>query len=336
MPELRLNPITREWVVIATERSRRPHDFKKADETPAPKPDHAPTCPFCTDNEAMTPPEVEAFREPGAQPDSPGWWVRAVPNKFPALAPEGAFQPQPAGVYWRAEGVGAHEVIIETPVHNQTPATMPAPQWREAVRMYQRRLQALCHDTRYKSLLLFRNEGRPAGASLEHPHAQLAALPFVPPVIQSFVDGIARYRAEHGKSPFEAILEQEHREGVRLVHTTPHHTAFVPYFARVPFEVWILPNTPQAHFQQVGDSERDAFADILQHVLQRIDAVLSQPPYNFMLFTAPVNMGAEAESHWFLRIAPRLTIDAGFEIGTGVGINITAPEDAARYLRGEG
>lgn len=336
MPELRLNPITREWVVIATERSRRPHDFKKADETPAPKPDHVANCPFCVGNEAMTPPEVEAFREAGSQPDTPGWWVRTVPNKFPALAPEGVFQPQPVGVYLRAEGVGAHEVIIETPLHNHTPATMPAEQWREAVRMYQRRLQALCRDSRYKSLLLFRNEGRTAGASLEHPHAQLVALPFVPPVIQSLVDGIVRYRAEHHKDPFEAILEQEHREGVRLVHTAPHYTAFVPYFARVPFEVWIVPHAPQAHFEQVGDSERDAFADILQHVLQRIDAVLSQPPYNFMLFTAPVNTGAEVEFRWFLRIVPRLTIDAGFEIGTGVGINITAPEDSARYLRGEG
>lgn len=335
MPELRWNPILREWVVIATERSRRLRDFKKSDEGLAPKPERVENCPFCVGNESMTPPEAAAYRQPDSAPDTPGWWVRTVPNKFPALAPEGSFQPRPVGIYQQADGFGTHEVIIETPLHNHTPATMPLEQWREAVRMYQSRLRTLAGNPRYACLLLFRNEGRTAGASLEHPHAQLVALPFVPPVWERQLEGAHRYRAEHGRNLFEAILEYEHREGVRLVQATAKFTAFVPYFARAPFEVWIMPNTQQAHFQQVRDTEREAFAQVLQEVLQRIDTVLGAPPYNFMLFTAPLHVPTETEFWWYLRIVPRLTIDAGFEIGSGVGINITAPEDSARYLRGE-
>lgn len=333
MPELRWNPLEREWVIIATERSRRPHDFKKSAETPPTKPAWVENCPFCVGHENQTPLEVDAFRDPDSAPNTPGWWVRTVPNKFPALSPEGVLTPQERDIYRTAQSVGVHEVIIETPLHNQTPATMPEEQWREAVRMYHHRLRTHAQDPRYGSLLLFRNEGRSAGASLEHPHAQLIALPFVPPVIQKHLAGIQHYQAEHGRHPVEAILEQEHREGARLVRTTRHYTAFAPYFARVPFEVWIVPNKAQAHFHEICDSERDEFADLLRWVLQRIDTVLGTSPYNFMLITAPLHQHAEVDFWWYLRLVPRLTIDAGFEIGTGVGINITAPEDSARFLR---
>lgn len=333
MPELRWNPIEREWVIIATERSRRPHDFKKSADTPATKPEWVENCPFCVGHENQTPLEVDAFRSPDSAPNTPGWWVRTVPNKFPALSPEGDFTPRERGIYRTAQSIGVHEVIIETPLHNQTPATMPEEQWREAVRMYHHRLRLHAQDPRYASLLLFRNEGRSAGASLEHPHAQLIALPFVPPVIQKHLAGIHHYQMEHRRHPMVAILEQEHREGMRLVRTTRHYTAFVPYFARAPFEVWIVPNTAQVHFHEISDSERDEFADLLRWVLQRMDTLLGTPPYNFMLLTAPLHQQSATDFWWYLRLVPRLTIDAGFEMGTGVGINITAPEDSARFLR---
>ncbi len=334
MPELRMDLITHEWVVIATERSRRPNDFRKPSEDGSPKPEHVPNCPFCVGGEAMTPPEVEAFREAGTAPDTPGWWVRTVPNKFPALAPQGDLSLRMQGVYTLTDGVGAHEVIIETPKHNETPSTMPTHQWREVIRMYQNRLRALAQDTRFKCLLPFRNEGKPAGASLEHPHSQLVALPFVPPVLQAKLDGITRFQAEQGRHPFEVVLEFERREGTRVILDTEHYLVYAPYASRSPFEVQIVPKTPRAHFADLPDEERDAFADMLQETLKRLDTVLSSPPYNFMLFTAPVNTNTDVSAFWWhLRIAPRLSIDAGFELGTGMGINITAPEDTARYLR---
>lgn len=325
--------VTREWVVIATERSRRPHDFKKSTEPPAPKPERIDTCPFCVGNEHMTPPEVAAFREAGTEPDTPGWWVRTVPNKFPALAPEGDLTPRTVGIYTIADAVGAHEVIIETPIHNQTPATIPPTQWREAVRMYQARLQTLAQDPRYRCVLIFRNEGRTAGASLEHPHSQLVALSFIPPVLQAKLEGVARYRAEHGVSPYAVMIDHELTEGVRVVSQSQHFVAFVPFASRVPFETWVMPKTSLAPFAELDDTLRNEYADLLHETFQRIDAVLECPPYNAMFFTEPVNTNPEPGFYWHMRIVPRLTIDAGFEIGTGVGINITAPEDSARFLR---
>ncbi|MCS6919810.1 MAG: DUF4931 domain-containing protein [Fimbriimonadales bacterium] len=331
MPEIRWDLITEERVIIATERSRRPHDFKKADTPAEPTPEFVANCPFCVGNEGMTPPEVDAFREAGTAPDTPGWRVRVVPNKFPALAPEGSLQLREQGIYTLADGLGVHEVIIETPKHHETPPLAPLEQWTDAIRMYQRRLQALAQDERLKTILIFRNEGKAAGASLEHPHSQLVGLTFIPPVLQRHIEGVQRYRGRHGTHPFEAIIEQELREGVRVVRQTERFLLYAPFASRAPYELAILPLEPTARFEQMPDEALAEFAALLQNALQRLNAVLSNPPYNYMLFTAP--NGYEGEFWLHLRIAPRLSIDAGFELGSGVGINITAPEDAARYLR---
>lgn len=331
MPEIRWDLITEERVIIATERSRRPHDLKKADTPAEPKPEFVPNCPFCMGNETMTPPEVDAFREAGTPPDTPGWRVRVVPNKFPALASEGDLQPRTQGIYTLADGVGVHEVIIETPHHNETPVTMPLAQWTDALRMYQRRLQVLSRDERLKTILIFRNEGKAAGASLEHPHAQLIGLTFIPPVLQRHIEGVQRYRSRYGKHPFEAILDQELREGVRVVRQTERFLLYAPFASRSPYELAILPLERIPRFEQLTDEMLQEFAALLQDALRRLHTVLNDPPYNSMLFAAP--NGYDDDFWLHLRIAPRLSIDAGFELGSGVGINITAPEDAARYLR---
>lgn len=331
MPEIRWDIITDERVIIATERSRRPHDFKKADTPAEPTPEFVSNCPFCVGNESMTPPEVDAFREAGTAPDTPGWRVRVVPNKFPALASEGSLQPREQGIYTLADGVGVHEVIIETPKHNETPPLASPAQWHDVVRMYQRRLQTLGQDERLKTVLIFRNEGKAAGASLEHPHSQLVGLTFIPPVLQRHIEGVQRYRSRHGKHPFEAVIEQELREGVRVVRQTERFLLYAPFASRAPYELAILPLEPIARFEQLSDEILAEFAALLQDALKRLNALLSNPPYNYMLFTAP--HGYEGEFWLHLRIAPRLSIDAGFELGSGVGINITAPEDAVQYLR---
>jgi UDPglucose--hexose-1-phosphate uridylyltransferase len=336
MPELRRDPVTGEWVIIATERSRRPHDFRKSDSTDSPKPERLDSCPFCPGNEGQTPPEVCAFRQEGTQPDTPGWWVRTVPNKFPALATEGTLSHRQEGLYEWTDAVGAHEVIIETPLHNRHPATLPTADWQEAIRMYQERARQLQQDPRIRYVLLFRNHGRTAGASLEHPHSQLAALTLVPPEVQRKLEGVARYYEQHGRCAYCDMLSQELASGRRLVLQNEHFVAFTPFASRFPFEVCIMPKRCAAHFVDEPPERLQAFATTLQQVLQRLYRVLNDPPYNYMIYTAPINGGQEPRFHWHVILSPRLSIPAGFEMGTGIYINITAPEDAAQYLRGTG
>jgi Galactose-1-phosphate uridylyltransferase len=197
--------------------------------------------------------------------------------------------------------------------------------------MYQRRLQALAQDERLKTVLIFRNEGKAAGASLEHPHSQLVGLPFVPPVFQRYIEGVARYQSRHGRHPLEAILEHEVREGTRLVNQTARFVVYAPFASRAPYELAIAPTTPDLQLATMDADALSEFADVLQDALRRLHTALGNPPYNYMLFTAPA--GYDGVFWEYVRIAPRLSIDAGFELGSGVGINITAPEDAARYLR---
>ncbi|MCS7065801.1 MAG: galactose-1-phosphate uridylyltransferase [Fimbriimonadales bacterium] len=333
MPELRRDPVTGEWVIIATERSRRPHDFRKDAESDSPKPERMDNCPFCVGNESLTPPEISAFREADSPPDTPGWWVRTVPNKYPALAPEGELEQRNLGIYEVMNAVGAHEVIIETPLHNQHPATMPLDQWYEAIWMYRERALTLQQDPRLKYVLLFRNHGKPAGASLEHPHSQLAALPLVPAAVQRKIEGMTRYHDQHGRCLYCDILAQEIAFGKRVVLQNEHFVAFAPFASHFPFEMCILPKHHAAHFAQEPPDVLRWFAATLQEALQRLYSLLGDPPYNYMIYTAPINLGYEPLFHWHLTLVPRLSIPAGFEMGTEIYINITAPEDAAEHLR---
>jgi len=333
MPELRCDPVTGEWVIIATERSRRPHDFRKSEASDSPKPERLDSCPFCPGNEGLTPPEICAFREADSVPDTPGWWVRTVPNKYPALTYEGDLNAHRVGLYTVMNAVGTHEVIIETPLHHQHPATMPLNQWQEAIRMYCERTLQLQRDARFQYVLIFRNHGKTAGASLEHPHSQLAALPLVPEAVQRKMDGLRRYADQHGRCLYCDMLAQERQSRERVVLENAHFIAFTPFASRYPYEVCLLPKHHAAHFAQEPPEVLQAFAATLQEVLQRLYRVLDDPPYNYMIYTAPINLEHEPLFHWHLTLAPRLAIPAGFEMGTGIYINITAPEDAAHDLR---
>lgn len=336
MPELRRDPVTREWVIIATERSRRPHDFRRSEANSTPKPEWLPSCPFCPSNESQTPPEICAFREAGSQPDTPGWWVRTVPNKYPALSTEGELSRRGFGIYDVMNGVGAHEVIIETPRHDLHPATMPVDQWQEVIWMYRERALDLQRDPRFKYVLLFRNHGKTAGASLEHPHSQLVALPMVPMDVQLKLDGIARYYDYRERCIYCDMLYQESAFGKRVVLEDEHFLVFTPFASRFPFEICILPKRHAAHFANEPPEVLQAFAAILQEVLKRLYHLLDDPPYNYMIHTAPINLEREVLFHWHLVLVPRLSIPAGFEMGTGIYINITAPEEAAEHLRNIG
>ncbi len=329
MPELRKDSITRRWVIIATERAARPSDFPPG----AVEPDTSATCPFCEGREATTPPEIVAVRRPGTAPNTPGWQVRVVPNKYPALRIEGSTDIVINGVFEGMGGVGAHEVIIDTPRHDLHPGIMRPDQLAPVLWMYRERYRDLDGDPRFKYLLLFRNHGRSAGASLAHPHSQLIALPIVPKRAMEELEGAQQYFAREGRCVYCDIIRQEQSERVRLVWQNDEFIAFVPYAAWCPFELWILPKAHVAGFGDLGDAQIPRLAETLHQVLGRLHACLSNPPYNYIVHTAPYDGKVGHFYHWHIEIIPRLSQVAGFEWGSGFYINTVPPEDAARYLR---
>jgi UDPglucose--hexose-1-phosphate uridylyltransferase len=331
MPELRKDPVTREWVIIAMERARRPSDFVVA--PPDPSDGESAFCPFCPGNESLCPPEIMAFRDPSSPKNGPDWWLRVVPNKFPALAIEGGLNKLGHGMYDCMNGVGAHEVIIESPLHNACPATMTTKQVEDMLWAYRSRYLDLKKDPRMKFILLFRNQGRVAGASLSHPHSQLIATPVIPHDLHDEMEGARRYDQFHERCVYCDIVRQELDEGQRVVADNGHFLSFEPYASKYPFETWIIPHRHYPSFAYISPQEQTAFADILRETLLRIRLRLGNPPYNYTLHTAPCDDDQNALYHWHLEIFPRLTVAAGFEMGTGIYINVTPPEQAAACLR---
>lgn len=329
MPELRKDPITGRWVIIATDRAKRPSDFVR--EKVQIK--GAGFCPFCYGNESKTPPEIQAYRPDGSAHDMPGWTLRVVPNKFPALGIEGTLNRQGEGLYDKMNGIGAHEVIIETPDHQATMATMPAQRVEEALWAYRDRILDLKKDRRFKYILIFKNHGEAAGASLEHTHSQLIALPVVPKRVLEEVDGAKAYYGYKERCVFCDILRQEERSGVRIIAENEDFIAVSPFAPRFPFEMWIVPKVHQSDFVESSKYEFERLAVILKDMLARLDRVLDYPAYNFVIHTSPVPESSNDYYHWHVEIMPKLTKLAGFEWGTGFYINPTPPEEAAKFLR---
>ncbi len=329
MPELRKDPIVGRWVIIATDRARRPTDFIRERVQIR----GSGFCPFCYGNESKTPPEILAYRPEGSQPNTPGWTLRVVPNKFPALGIEGTLNRQGEGLYDRMNGIGAHEVIIETPEHRTTMAALPAAQIESVLWAYRDRIVDLKKDTRFKYILIFKNFGDAAGASLEHTHSQLIALPVVPKRVQEEVTGAREYYSYKDRCLFCDIIRQEFSSGVRLVAENEKFFALCPFAPRFPFELWIVPKEHQSSFEESSRSELKYLAALLKDMLGRLEAVLDHPAYNYIIHTSPVPDGVNDYYHWHLEIMPKLTNLAGFEWGTGFYINPTPPEEAAKFLR---
>ena len=329
MPELRSDPISGRWVIIATERAARPHDF------PAPPVDvnDQEQCPFCAGREAQTPPEIFAIREPGTAPNNPGWQVRVVSNKYPALRIEGDTASSRVGIFTRTDGVGAHEVIIETTDHHTHLGLLPAPHVAAVIGAYLQRYRDLDGDERFQYALLFRNHGRTAGASLSHPHSQLIALPVIPKRAAEELESAERYFGRHAVCVFCRLIQQELESGERVVFENDRFVAIQPYAARFPFETWLLPKHHTSSFGDLAPSDVMSFADALRTTLYALQACLNNPPYNYIVHTAPYTDHARHAYHWHLEIMPRLTQVAGFEWGSGFFINPVVPEDAARFLR---
>jgi UDPglucose--hexose-1-phosphate uridylyltransferase len=325
VPELRKDPVVGRWVIIATERARRPSDFM-----PEPARLKGPTgCVFCPGNEDKTPPEVLAFRPGGAGQ----WTLRVVPNKFPALQIEGDLAPEGEGIYDRMNGVGAHEVIIETPDHAANLGTLSIGAVSDVLYAYRERLLDLRKDPRFEYVLIFKNQGEAAGASLEHSHSQLIATPILPELVVEELEGATRYYRMRERCVWCDIVRQERRDGTRIVLEEGGFIALAPFAPRFPFETWVLPTAHRATFESVEPGEIDPLARLLRELVGRFNSVLREPPYNYALHTAPLRETELDHFHWHLEFMPKLTKVAGFEWGTGFFINPTPPEAAARYLR---
>lgn len=326
--EIRQNKTTREWVIFAPTRAKRPKDFRQDDAGGRLVPQHDERCPFCPGNEGLLPGVLVELPGPGGG----GWQTRVVPNKFPALVPEGGTARQTAGLYITMDGHGRHEVIVESPRHDQDVPTMSREAVDVMVETYHRRYVDVMREHQNMLALLFRNHGARAGTSLIHPHSQLIVTGFVPHFIRWREEEAQRYYDEWGRCVFCDVLDFELREGRRLVMENAHFVTFVPFAAEVPFEMWLMPKRHQADFGTINDGEKEALARMLREALKRLCNQLNDPDYNYIINTSARYKADEPQLHWYLQIRPRLTTRAGFEIGSGISINPSLPERDAAFL----
>lgn len=326
MPEMRQDPVTGCWVIIASERSKRPHDFRAGIDE-----ERSGPCPFCYGNEAKTPPEVLGWRAKGGQPNTGGWSVRAFANKFPAVLRD--VEPwNNVGFYTGMNATGYHEVIVDSPKHNATLGSMPLAQAEKAVGAIHERFTAISSDPSLSYIQVFKNSGASAGASIKHTHWQVIALPLVPGLLWAELAGAGEYFAVNGKCVFCAMVAEEIKAGCRLVEETGEFIVFCPYAARFPFEMWVLPKKHGHNFGHISPAAQKELAGVLKRAACRLETAIQHPPYNIVLHTAPLQPGYEQHYHWHLEILPRLAITAGFEWGAGAFINPTSPEIAAAEL----
>jgi len=328
--ELRRDPIVGRWVIVETETPLIPEMFEKEEHRW-----RGNECPFCYGNEDKTPPEIEAMRDPKTKPNTPGWQVRVVPNKFPALQIEGNIDRRGLGIYDMSSGIGAHEVIIQSPYHHKEIPDLLDEEVVNIIKMYCNRAQDLKKDKRFKYILVFKNYGPTAGASLEHPHTQLIALPMIPKNPAEEIEGALEYFEFRERCLFCDMLRQEMQEKIRLVAENKYFIAFCPFGSRFTFEIWILPKIHNSFYCAMKETEIADLAKILKEVLLRLKLTLSDPAYNFIIHTSPLDHDGDlAHYHWHIEIMPKLIRVAGFEWGTGFYIVSTPPELAAKYLRG--
>jgi UDPglucose--hexose-1-phosphate uridylyltransferase len=328
MPELRHNILTREWVIIATERARRPEDFIKKKKEKKTIPAHVPTCPFCPGNEKMTPPETYVVR------DGDGWRVRVTPNKFAALAYEGERRRSIHGIRRTVTGVGIHEIIIETPDHGKSTALLEDAQVETIIQTYLNRFKFASADSRIEQVTIFKNHGEAAGTSLEHPHSQMIAAPVITSQLRDRLINALKHFDEFGECIFCRVLDQELKESTRVVLETPHFVSFVQYAALTPFSMLIMPRRHMACFAEISDAEAADLARNLRCTLAKLYHGLDDPDFNYCIRTAPLEYTGVKYYHWYLSIIPRLTKMAGFELGSGMFINVSLPEENASFLRG--
>ena len=325
MSTLRQDPTTRQWVIVSPVRADRPHAPTVTPRPPLPVLE--PGCPFCPGNEDMTPPEIT--REP-----ADGWMVRVVPNKYGALGGNGSTERGGSPLFREMPGVGAHEVVIESPHHDARMDEMTVDEVARTVRMWRTRYRDLMALPQIRAVVIFKNFGPLAGTSLIHPHSQVVATPVFLPRLLRRLDVATRYFDDNGHCVYDDLLEAERQTAARVVESESGFVSLVPFAAATPFETWILPATHESSFGELRDDEVQGFAEILRRTLGAIRKACGDPDFNLVLYSAPLNGHPEEYFHWHVKILPKLSTPAGFEIGSAMSINTVLPEDAALALRG--
>ncbi|MCF7934781.1 MAG: galactose-1-phosphate uridylyltransferase [Synergistales bacterium] len=328
---IRQNRMTGEWVIFAPSRGKRPSDFamEKGSAGGTAIPSRSETCPFCPGNEDQLPEIIDEHTTRNGQ----SWLTRVVPNKFPALTPENETGRHYQGPYIYAGGYGKHEIIIETPAHNKDIPDFEKDEAEALVECYISRYAELIESHANALVLIFRNHGRNAGTSLEHPHSQIIVTGIVPRTIRDKEEMAQRHYDETGRCLLCELTGYELQNRTRVVAENEHFVTFIPFAAEVPFEMRIVPKRHEGDFRNLQSEERRAFASMFQHVLQALREALLDPDYNFVINTAPRYKLDEPHAHWYLLIRPRLTTPAGFEIGSGISINPSVPEEDAQFMR---
>ncbi len=337
MPELRKDPIIKRWVIIATERAKRPNDFKPS----APQFTKEEPCPFCEKKGKSNFTEILTRKENNTQPDKPGWKVKVVTGDSPVLHSEGDLDKKPHGIYDMMDGIGAHEIVIETPEHIASMDSLKPEQIEEVLGVYKERILDLERDERFKYVLVFKNHKTAAGSSsVMHSRSQLIALPACPKNVKGELEGAKRYYDYKDRCVYCDMLAQEEKEKKRVILDAGGFVAIAPFASRFPFETWILPRKHAAYFSKISSKEIKGVAKMLKEILTRRNNLLSDVAYNYILHTAPFRRPKpgywstiDCDYHWHIEIIPRLTQVAGFEWGTGFYINPMPPEDAAKFLR---
>jgi UDPglucose--hexose-1-phosphate uridylyltransferase len=328
MPELRQNPITKDWVIFATERAKRPHEFIKPSHNNDKIPTHKADCPFCLGNEADLNLETFCLRSGDL------WRVRVVPNKYPALSAVGDRTRKVEGIHRIISGVGIHEVVVEHPQHDLTPALMTIVDVENILIAYRQRYIDIRKDPRIEAIIIFKNHGESAGTSIEHSHSQIAAIPVVPHQFRVRIDEAIRYCDDDtGECIFCRNLQEELDAQERIVLESEHFVAFIPYAALSPFHLWIYPRRHASSFDDITDAELADLAYTLKTVLAKLYHGLNNPDYNYTIRSIPTDETYTDYFHWYLAIVPRVSKSAGFEIGSGMYINTSMPEDSAKFLR---
>jgi UDPglucose--hexose-1-phosphate uridylyltransferase len=325
MSEFRKDPLHNKWVLIVSARGKRPHAFYKEEEERE-KMEVIKSCPFCEGNENLTPPEVDSFRKKGKE-NEPGWQVRVFPNKYPALDKEIKMK-APADKFPEVgEGYGFHEVIVETPSHTKNIYSMNQEEILLILKMYRKRYKFLKKKKNIKSVFIFKNHGKVAGASLSHSHSQALALPMVPPFIEEET-------AIHAKSNiciYCHLIEKAFGEK-RVFLDNKNLVVIAPYASEVPYQLTILVRAHEPHFEEVTDEQLVLLADVFWKIFNKYKALLGNIPFNYFINTPPLREDS-SNSHWNIQIMPKLIIPAGFEKGTGISINPVSPERAVRELK---
>lgn len=328
MSDWRADPITGDWTVVADELPLARRDYV-IDGTASPLDE---PCPLCPGRESATGPAIAVVREGDDDP----WQVRVVPNRVPALRVEAGQHEAVSGLFRSRPGLGAHEVVVESPRHDATWYSMSAGELAVVLGVWRDRLADLRRDGRMACATAVKNQGADAGARLVHPHSQIVAMPVVPPRLQAKAEAGTRHAAATGRCRWCDLVADEMAAGLRLVADLPGFVVVTPFAARTPFELLVLPTAHAARCDALDGPTLATLGGLLRHVLDRIAAELERPAFHVALSVAPYAVTDERTFHWHLEIVPRVLRPGGLETTSGAGINPVSPERAARVLRGAG